>query len=159
MTTPGHHGKKICLVASSGGHLAEIKALKKVIEQYDCVLVTEREDYQVSCYNKEICLIDKMNRHQLSSLVAIFPAIRNARHFLDTQRITHLITTGAMCCVPYCIAAKSLHIKVIYIESYARVKSPSLTGRIVYPIADLFIVQWRGALRFFPKAVYGGGIF
>ena len=49
--------------------------------------------------------------------------------------------------------------KVIYIESFARVDEPSLTGKLMYHVADLFIVQWKEMMEFYPNAVYGGGIF
>lgn len=49
--------------------------------------------------------------------------------------------------------------KIIYIESFARVHNPSLTGRLVYKIADLFIVQWEDMLKVYDKAVLGGGFF
>lgn len=51
--------------------------------------------------------------------------------------------------------------KIVYIESFARVDSPSLTGKIMYKLklANLFIVQWEEMLKFFPNAVVGGRIF
>ncbi len=72
-----------------------------------------------------------------------------------------IISTGALATVPFCIAGKLMKKKVIYIESFARVDSPSLTGKIMYKLklADLFIVQWVEMLQFFPKAVVGGRIF
>jgi hypothetical protein len=45
----------------------------------------------------------------------------------------------------------------VFIESFSRINSPSMTGRIIFRIADLFIVQWRGLLKFYgAKAIYGG---
>ena len=70
-----------------------------------------------------------------------------------------VITTGAAVAIPICIYAKIFGKKVIYIESMARMTSPSNTGRLMYKIADLFIVQWKELLNFFPKAVYGGSIY
>lgn len=50
-------------------------------------------------------------------------------------------------------------IHIIYIESFARVDEASLTGKLMYPLADLFLVQWEDMLKVFPKAIYAGGIF
>ena len=44
-------------------------------------------------------------------------------------------------------------------EPFARVNSPSLTGKLMYRIADLFIVQWKDMLQFYLNAIYGGGFF
>lgn len=70
-----------------------------------------------------------------------------------------VISTGALSTVPACFIAKLKKKKLIYIESFAKTRSPSLTGRIVYRFADLFIVQWSPLLKFYPKAHYFGGIF
>ena len=64
-----------------------------------------------------------------------------------------------MCTVPVCIIGKLMGIQVIYVESYTRLKDLSLTGRILYPFADLFLVQWKQLTRKYPKAVYGGALF
>ena len=49
--------------------------------------------------------------------------------------------------------------KVIYIETFANSKTPTQAGKMIYPIADLFIVQWESMLEIYPNAVYGGWIF
>ncbi len=68
-----------------------------------------------------------------------------------------IISTGADVAVPTCLIGKLLGVRLIYIESGGNVSTPSLSGRLVYPFADLFIVQWRSALKNFPAAVYAGG--
>ena len=60
---------------------------------------------------------------------------------------------------PVCFLAKRKGMKIIYIESFARVDAPSLTGKLMYSLADLFLVQWEEMLEVFPKATYAGGIF
>ena len=49
--------------------------------------------------------------------------------------------------------------KIIFIESFANSSSKSITGKIVYKFADLFIVQWENMLNIYPKSVYGGWIY
>jgi len=50
---------------------------------------------------------------------------------------------------------------VIYIESFAKINNPTLTGKMIYKknIADRFYVQWESMLDFYPKAIYIGGIY
>ena len=48
---------------------------------------------------------------------------------------------------------------MIYIETFANIKTKSMSGKLVYPIADMFVVQWESMLKLYPKAVYGGWIF
>ena len=61
--------KKILIVASSGGHLEEALALRKLKEYYDTVLITERTDYKVNCWQDTIYLMPQVNRKELKSLV------------------------------------------------------------------------------------------
>ena len=70
-----------------------------------------------------------------------------------------IISTGALASYPICKLGKMRGKKIIYIESFARVDTPSLTGKLMYGVADIFIVQWEEMLQFFPNAIYGGGIF
>lgn len=69
-----------------------------------------------------------------------------------------VISTGADTAIATCVIAKAFGKKLIFVESLARISSPSLSGKIAYPIADLFFVQWSQNLNFFPKAVFAGSV-
>ena len=83
-------------------------------------------------------------------------------NFLQSMRILRkenpdvVLSTGAAASVPICYAARMMGKKVIFVESIAAVEKPSLSGRFVYPIADLFIIQWKSLKRYYDRAVYGG---
>jgi beta-1,4-N-acetylglucosaminyltransferase len=80
-------------------------------------------------------------------------------YYAILERPDVIITTGASVVVFFCIIAKLLGAKLIFIESMAKIERPTLTARILYPFANLFIVQWPGLLRFFPKAKFLGRLF
>ena len=71
-------------------------------------------------------------------------------------------------CVPICFAAFLLRILMfsdhfyrpylIFIESFCRVKSLSLTGKLLYYFVDKFIVQWENLQIKYSKAEYIGKI-
>jgi beta-1,4-N-acetylglucosaminyltransferase len=71
-----------------------------------------------------------------------------------------IISTGAGVAVPTCFLGKFLFkSKFIFIESFCRIKEPSLSGKLIYPIADLFFVQWKNLLNFYgKKAIYRGSV-
>ena len=48
------------------------------------------------------------------------------------------------------------HCSIVYVESFARVKSLSMSGHIMYHLADKFVVQWEGLCARYPRAVYAG---
>ena len=56
----------------------------------------------------------------------------------------------------FCVFSKLIGAKLLFIESMAKVKKPTLTARMLYPLADLFLVQWPGLLKYFPRAKYLG---
>ena len=61
--------------------------------------------------------------------------------------------------IPICLISKFMGKKLIYIESFAKVTSPTETGKLLYKFADQFYVQWKPMLKFYPKAIYLGGIY
>ena len=58
-----------------------------------------------------------------------------------------------------CIFAKIFKKKIIFIESFAKVNSPTLTGKLVYKFADQFYVQWEQMKEYYPNAIFKGGIY
>jgi UDP-N-acetylglucosamine:LPS N-acetylglucosamine transferase len=75
------------------------------------------------------------------------------------ERPDVVISTGAGIVVFFCVFAKLLGAKLIFIESMARVERPTLTARFLYPFADLFFVQWPDLLNYFPRARFLGRLF
>ncbi|GAI84775.1 unnamed protein product [marine sediment metagenome] len=71
-----------------------------------------------------------------------------------------LISTGAGVAIPACYLAKLfLGSKIVFVESFCRIKEPSLSGKFMYPISDLFLVQWPEMLeKYGDKAVYRGAV-
>ena len=70
-----------------------------------------------------------------------------------------VISTGAEIAFPLFIIAKIFRAKTIYLETCARISTPSFTGRAVYPFSDHFLVQWEELTKKFGnKAVYEGGL-
>ena len=150
---------KIAFVASSGGHLEEICRLKNVAEKYDNFLVTEQNDFQVRSFGNFQYFVPQMNRKEKLFLLKFIHLFYLALKILKKERPDIVVTTGALIAFPFCILEKLMHGRVIYIESFARVNQPSLTGKLVHRYADLFLVQWEDMLHYFPDAVLGGGIF
>lgn len=88
-----------------------------------------------------------------------------ARAFLSTFRILLkekpklIVSTGSEIAIPAFYLAKLLRIKTIFIETWTRLIEPSGTGKVVYPVADVFLVQWERLLdRYGKKAKYEGAI-
>lgn len=150
----------ICLIASAGGHFEQLKQLLKLNKkQYKLFYITNKcpatenleyvSDYIISPHGK--------NKYE-----TIFGYLRNmiqAVKIVIKRKPDIIISTGAGICIPLCLFGKLLKIKIIFIESFARIERPSKTGEILYKFADVFIIQHEELKRFYPKAIYGGWIY
>ena len=58
-----------------------------------------------------------------------------------------------------CLIGKLFKKKLIFIESFAKVNSPTLTGKLLYKFADQFYVQWEQMKEHYPNAIFKGGIY
>lgn len=70
-----------------------------------------------------------------------------------------IISSGAAVAVPFFYLGKLFGAKLAYIEVFDRIDKPTMTGKMVYPIADKFIVQWEEMKEVYPKAINLGSIF
>ena len=70
-----------------------------------------------------------------------------------------IISSGAAVAVPFFWIGKLFGAKTVYIEIFDRIDKPTLTGKLVYPVTDKFIVQWEELKKVYPKAINLGGIF
>jgi len=150
---------KIGFLASSGGHLEEISCLYPMAKKYDSFLVTEEGGQEKTLWGDRTIKVPQINRKQKDFIFAYIRLYFKAKKILKKERPDVVISTGALMTYPFCCIAKSLGAKVIYIESFARIDSASLTGKLMKKKADLFCVQWEEGLKFFPNAEYVGGIF
>lgn len=150
---------KICFVASSGGHWEELLCLKPLTEKYDSVFVTEKGGQSDDAEGLRIYTVDQMNRKEKFFVLKFIRLFVKAAIFTYREKPDVFITTGALISFPFCVIGKLFRKKIVYIESFARIEGKSMTGKLVYPIADYFVVQWKSMLEYYPKAHYGGAIF
>lgn len=150
---------KACFVASSGGHWEELMCLKPIADEHDTFYVTEMGGQAKDSSLRNVYLVPQINRRQKDFLWRFLRLMITAGRIMLRERPKVVITTGALISFPFCLYAKLLGAKVVYLETFARVNDRSLTGKLVYPIADLFLVQWESLLELYPKAKYVGGIF
>lgn len=146
---------KICLISSSGGHYEQLRMLKSLSRNFESTWITEKTKYPsdadfylIQTGSKDKLYIIKMF---INFVISLFLWVR--------LRPDYVITTGTMIVIPMVLIAKLFHKKVIYIETFARVKDGTKTGKFIYKYADLFIVQWIELLKVYPNAVYGGSIY
>ena len=150
---------KACFAASSGGHDEQLLMLKPVMEKYDSVVVTEETLYKTQINNVKMYYMKQVNRKEITFIPRmIFNAFRSLKIYIK-EKPDVVICTGVLAMIPICLIAKMGRKKLIYIESFAKVTSGTLSGKLLYKYADQFYVQWEQMLEIYPKAIYLGGIY
>lgn len=149
---------KICFTASSGGHFEQLMALKPIMDEYDSFVVTERTKY-INKTNKNTHYLLQTNRKSVFFPFVFAVNVVLSILILLSERPKVIICTGVLATIPICIIGKIMGMKLIYIESYAKVTSPTITGKLLYKFADRFYVQWKSMLKVYPNAIYVGGIY
>ncbi len=155
--------KNVMFISSTGGHLNEMLQLEKLFDKYDYHIVTEKTKINLNLKNKYKNKIDFLVFGTKDFMLTYpFKLLYNCFKSLYIYLKVHpdyIITTGAHTAGPMCCIGKIFGSKIIYIESFANISSKTITGKLLYPIADMFIVQWESMLMLYPDAVYGGWIF
>lgn len=151
--------KKLCFIASSGGHFEQLLMLKPLMERYDSFIVTEKTKYALEVKGQKIFYLHQVNRKEvLFPLWMLLNSFKSLFVFI-TKRPDIVVSTGVLATIPMCLLAKIFRKKLIYIESFAVQHSPTLTGKFLYRFADRFYVQWESMLQYYPDAIFLGGIY
>lgn len=147
----------VMLVCSTGGHLLQLNTLRDAWEGFSSVWVTfdksdarsllagDRVEYAHGPTNRSI-------RNLLRNLVL-------AHRIIGRVRPEIILTTGAGVAVPFAWIGRLRGATVIYVESLTRIESPSLSCRMIRPVADRVYAQWPELTSVFPSAHYVGNVF
>lgn len=148
---------KVCLVGSSGGHLTHLYMLKPFWKDKKRFWVTfNKKDAQSVLENeKKYYCYYPTNRNIINLIKNTFLAIK----ILKKEKPDLIISSGAAVAVPFFYIGKLMGAKTVYIEVFDRINKSTLTGKLVYPITDKFIVQWEEMKTVYPKSINLGSIF
>jgi len=94
----------------------------------------------------------------VSSVPSTLHALWACVHLIWTAAPDLVLVNGPGTCVPVAVLARLSDSRVIFVESWCRVESLSLTGRIMYWVAHRFVVHWPELARRYPRAEYLGRI-
>lgn len=150
---------KICFAASSGGHYEQLMMLRPLMDKYDSFVVTERTDYDAKAKGEKTYYMHQVNRREKAFIWRMLQNVFISMKVYWQEKPDLVICTGVLATIPICLISKIMGKKLIYIESFAKVSSPTETGKLLYRYADQFYVQWEPMLQVYPKAIYLGGIY
>jgi beta-1,4-N-acetylglucosaminyltransferase len=168
-------------VLGSGGHTAEMLALLKTLDRSlysprEYVIATTDHTSAQRIEAFEASENDNKSNHRLlllprsrevgqsygSSVLTTLYAMMHAVVLVLRSRPSLLLCNGPGTCVPIAAAAIALrwigikYVTVVYVESICRVESLSLSGKLLLPFTDHFLVQWPNLVSKYPKARFIG---
>ncbi len=148
---------KVCFVTSSGGHLTHLMQLEPWWKDKERFWVTfdKADSKSILKAEKKYWCYFPTNRNIKNLIKNTFLAFK----VLRKERPDIIISTGAAVAIPFFYLGKLFGAKTVYIEVYDRIDKPTVTGKMVYPITDLFILQWKEQKKFYPKGEVLGGLF
>ena len=145
---------KIALACNQGGHLTEMTFLSEAFEDHDTFYLTY-DTFRAREIDERKYLLKKIDTNPFRMLIGFFVMAK----ILLKERPDVIVSTGSEIAIPAFFVGKLLGSQTIFVESWCRVQTRSTTGRIVYPIADLFLVQWPDLVeQYGEKARYEGSI-
>ena len=134
-------------VGSSGGHLAQMIPLAKVVGGTQHWVTFDTPDAQSKLKGESVTYGHYPTTRNLPNL------LRNWRQARSVQfKPQVIVSTGAGIAVPYFWLAHRHGARSVYVEVVDRVTTRTLTGRLVYPFADLFLVQWPQQQVLYPQS-------
>lgn len=155
--------RKVLFIASTGGHLNELMQLKTLFKKYDYHIVTENTKVDKSLKkkygDKMSFLIYGTKKYPISYIFKFIANSFTSLYYFFKYQPEVIVTTGTHTAVPMCYIAKIFGSKVIFIETFANRTSGTVAGKLVYPIADTFVVQWEEMHKIYPKSVCWGWLY
>ena len=147
----------LLLVCSTGGHLQQLLALRDAWGGYTRVWVTfDKSDARSLLRDEDVVYAygptNRSIKNLVRNLVVAWRTLRDVR-----PRV--VLTTGAGVAVPFAWLGRLRGARLVYVESFTRIDEPSLTCRLVAPVADRVYAQWPELVRAVPKARYAGTVF
>ncbi|NLN26536.1 MAG: polysaccharide biosynthesis protein [Bacteroidetes bacterium] len=154
--------KKVMFISSTGGHLEQLLGLKKTMDSFESYIVTEKDsittDLRKDYINMKYLPFFSRQNKLLFPFQFFKVFLKSIILFIQINPQV-IVSTGAGVVIPMFLLGKIFNKKLIFIESFAKTDSKTITGKICYPFVDVFIVQWEEMLELYPKAKYFGSIY
>ena len=155
--------RNVLFISSTGGHLNELMQLSPMFEKYDYHIITEKTKSNLKLKEKYPGKVGYLvYGTKLHIFTYIFKLLYNcfkSLYYYIKFHPDYIITTGTHTAGPMCCIGKILGSKIIYIETFANIKTKTSTGKLIYHFADHFIIQWPSMKKLYPKAIDGGWIY
>jgi beta-1,4-N-acetylglucosaminyltransferase len=148
--------RPVMLVASSGGHLLQLLALSDAWEGLPRIWISnDKRDARSLLAGEDAIFLSGPSSRNIPSLLR---NLRVAVRVIAARRPGVVLTTGADIAVPFAWIGRLFGARVIYVESFTRIETVSLSCRLIAPVASRIYVQWPELLDRVPRARFAGTV-
>lgn len=155
--------RNVLFIASTGGHLNELMQVKPLFDKFNYHIITEKtkvdESFKEEYGDKIRFLIYGTKKYPIRYIFKFIANCFISLYYFFRFQPEVVVTTGTHTAVPLCYIAKLFGSKIIFIETFANRTTGTVAGRLVYPIADTFVVQWEEMHKVYPKSVCWGWLY
>jgi beta-1,4-N-acetylglucosaminyltransferase len=144
----------IFIVCSSGGHLRQMLELIDVFPKKKIILITNNTKIELEGIRMHIIKGD------LTDKLLYIRSCLEAPCLIFKYRPSIIFTNGGgELSIPFSFFGKLFRRKILFMETISRVNSKSKAAQLIYPIADVFLVQWEKNLsKYGKKAKFWGSV-
>lgn len=145
-----HTSGSVHLIASLGGHLELLHAAAPAVGPLRQTWITSEGARAASlrAEGKRVRTLPRLDRGTLG-LPAVWAGIVLALR----ERPQLVVTSGAGLAVPFAIVSRALGARLVFLETMARVRSGSLSGRLLARLGATVLVQWPELRSTYPGAI------
>jgi len=156
----------ILLIYGEGGHTAQMKRLLSLLKKegkdnINFVGISDTPNNSIRGLIDYYYVLPLRRKYENWKNLFLLPKILFSYIYtiiriVKKYRVKGVISTGPGIVIPFAVFFKIFGVKIVFIETWSRFYTKSLTGRIMYIIADMFIVQNKELKKLYPRAIYGG---
>lgn len=147
----------VLLVCSTGGHLLQLHALGAAWAGVSRAWVTfDKSDARSLLASEHVLFAYGPTNRNVGNLLR---NLKLAFRLVRRLRPRVIVTTGAGVAVPFCWIGRLHGAKVVYVESLSRIDGPSLSCRLIAPVASRIYAQWPELAEVYGRARYVGSVF
>jgi len=148
------HPADILVVCSSGGHLLDAVAIGRAWRDRSHAWVSfDKADVRSLLEGERLYIAHGPTNRNLPNLLR---NLRLAWRVVGETRPRVVVTTGAGVAVPFAWVARARGARVVYVECAGRVDRPSLSARLIAPVAARVFAQWPELADDWKRARYAG---
>jgi UDP-N-acetylglucosamine:LPS N-acetylglucosamine transferase len=139
---PSSKQPTVALVANSGGHIIELRALEAAFREFDYFYITLKRQWTEQLQPAYFVTPPGTGRFQnlryfcyLVRVMTVIPMI------MALRRPDCVVSTGAEVALPAFWIGKLFGARTVYVESVTRYEKLSRAARWVRPVTDVFLAQ------------------